>query len=92
MRIAPTAPTRVPSSGNFTPPGARPPGQAGQAGQPQRTPAQGTPAPKPAPQPQAPAAHDAGDEALKMVWAIAELLIERGYFTRADLMRNLRGK
>ncbi len=89
MRIAPTSPTRVPSSGSFTPPGARPPGQAGQ---PLRTPAAGTPAPKSAPQPQAPAAHDAGDEALKMVWAIAELLIERGYFTRADLMRNLRGK
>jgi hypothetical protein len=87
MRIAPTAPTRVPSSGNFTPAGARPPGQAGQ---PQRTPAAGAPPPKPAPQ--ASAAHDAGDEALKMVWAIADLLIERGYFTRADLMRNLRGK
>jgi hypothetical protein len=31
-----------------------------------------------------------GEEALKMVWSIAELLIERGYFTRADLMKSLR--
>ena len=32
------------------------------------------------------------DEALKMVWAIADLLIDRGYFIRAELVRNLRGK
>jgi hypothetical protein len=87
MRIAPTGPTRTPSSGSFPQAGQRP---VAQAAQPQRTPAAGTPAPRPAPQP--PAAHDAGDEALKMVWAIADLLIERGYFTRADLVRNLRGK
>jgi hypothetical protein len=31
-----------------------------------------------------------GEEALKMVWSIAELLIERGFFTRADLMKSLR--
>ena len=64
---------------------------------PARTPAAGTPMPpQPRPGPPPPVAQsassEAGDEALKMVWAIAELLIERGYFTRAELMRNLRGK
>jgi hypothetical protein len=34
----------------------------------------------------------AGEEALRLCWALADLLIERGYFTRAELMRALRGK
>jgi hypothetical protein len=38
----------------------------------------------------APAASDSGDEALRMVWAMADILIERGYFTRAELMKKLR--
>ncbi|MCA1828324.1 MAG: hypothetical protein ABR567_19720 [Myxococcales bacterium] len=38
----------------------------------------------------APARSDSGDEALRMVWAMADLLIERGYFTRAELMKKLR--
>ena len=33
---------------------------------------------------------DSGDEALRMVWAMADLLIEHGYFTRAELMKKLR--
>jgi hypothetical protein len=43
---------------------------------------------------QAPAADgsDSGEEALRMVWAMADLLIERGYFTRAEVMKALRGK
>ena len=49
-----------------------------------------TPRPSPPPPVGQAASSEAGDEALKMVWAIAELLIERGYFTRAELMRNLR--
>lgn len=31
-----------------------------------------------------------GEEALRMVWSLADLLIERGYFSRADLMKSLR--
>jgi Type II secretion system (T2SS), protein E, N-terminal domain len=43
------------------------------------------------PAPSVPPAHsEAGEEALHMVMAIADLLIERGYFTRAELMRTLR--
>ena len=45
--------------------------------------------PKPAPG-AAPRAQDAGEEALRTVMALADLLIERGYFTRAELMRQLR--
>ena len=89
MRIAPTAPAPVPRSGNFPPAGR--PVPASSPGL-QRTPAAGTPMPRPAPQPQPPVANESGDEALKMVWAIAEVLIEKGYFTRAELMRSLRGK
>jgi hypothetical protein len=37
-----------------------------------------------------PAASESGEEALRMVWAMADLLIERGYFTRAELMKKLR--
>src|SRR5438105_331629 len=37
-----------------------------------------------------PIAADSGDEALRMVWAMADLLIEHGYFTRAELMKKLR--
>lgn len=51
--------------------------------------------PPPRAAPQAPAAatdSGAGNEALRTVWALAEILIERGYFTRADLMKGLRGK
>ena len=33
---------------------------------------------------------DSGEEALRMVWALADLLIERGYCTRAELMKKLR--
>lgn len=33
---------------------------------------------------------ESGEEALRMVWAMADLLIERGYFTRAELMKKLR--
>jgi hypothetical protein len=40
----------------------------------------------------APAGSDSGEEALRMVWAMADLLIERGYFTRAEVMKALRGK
>jgi hypothetical protein len=35
---------------------------------------------------------ESGEEALRMVWAIADVLIERGYLTRADLMKRLRAK
>ncbi len=35
---------------------------------------------------------DSGEEALRMVWAMADVLIERGYFTRAELMKALREK
>lgn len=53
------------------------------------------PAPTPmrrvAPAAAAPASgSDSGEEALRMVWAMADLLIERGYFTRAELMKKLR--
>jgi hypothetical protein len=41
----------------------------------------------------APAAgSDSGEEALRMVWALADMLIERGYFTRSELMKALREK
>lgn len=53
-------------------------------------PARVAPPPKPAPRPAS--AGDAADEALRTVWAIADLLIERGYFTRAELLKALRGK
>ena len=33
---------------------------------------------------------DSGEEALRTVWAMADLLIEHGYFTRAELMKALR--
>ena len=36
------------------------------------------------------AGSDSGEEALRMVWAMADILIERGYFTRAELMKKLR--
>jgi len=42
--------------------------------------------------PAAAGASDSGEEALRMVWALADLLIERGYFNRAELMKALRGK
>jgi len=54
------------------------------------------PAPQPAiprriaPVAAAPAHSESGEEALRMVWAMADLLIERGYFTRAELMKKLR--
>jgi hypothetical protein len=38
------------------------------------------------------AASDSGEEALRMVWALADLLIERGYFTRLELTKHLREK
>jgi hypothetical protein len=38
------------------------------------------------------AGSDSGEEALRMVWAMADLLIERGYFTRAEVMKALREK
>ena len=44
------------------------------------------------PQPVASAASDAGEEALKLVWAMSDLLVEKGYFTRSELMAKLRGK
>ena len=53
------------------------------------------------PRPAPPVAHGAeggapdphaGEEALRMIWALADLLIERGYLTRADLMKSLREK
>ena len=87
MRIEPTAHVQAqPQRPPFPPP----------AGARQSSPGQATPAPRTAPpppvaQPQTPSSQ-AGDEALGMVWAIAELLIERGYFTRAELMRHLRSK
>jgi len=37
-------------------------------------------------------ADGSGEEALRMAWAIADLLIERGYLNRADLMKKLRAK
>jgi hypothetical protein len=43
------------------------------------------------PEPQ-PAADGSGEEALRMVWALADLLIERGYIGRSDLMKKLRAK
>jgi hypothetical protein len=44
----------------------------------------------PAPMAAQSSASDSGEEALRMVWAMADLLIERGYFTRAELMKKLR--
>jgi hypothetical protein len=38
------------------------------------------------------AASDSGEEALRMVWALADLLIERGYLTRLELTKHLREK
>jgi hypothetical protein len=35
---------------------------------------------------------EAGEEALRMVWALADVLIEKGYFTRTELTRRLRAK
>lgn len=62
-------------------------------------PARATPPPvrpapprKPAPPPVSETVPDAGEEALRTVWALADLLIERGYFTRADLLMSLRKK
>ncbi|HUJ26017.1 MAG TPA: hypothetical protein VLW85_08370 [Myxococcales bacterium] len=52
------------------------------------------PAPTPmrrvAPAPPVGAGSESGEEALRMVWAMADLLIERGYFSRAELMKKLR--
>ena len=42
--------------------------------------------------PQAAASDGSGEEALHMVWALADLLIERGYIDRATLMKKLRAK
>ncbi|MBS2025472.1 MAG: hypothetical protein JST92_23990 [Deltaproteobacteria bacterium] len=54
---------------------------------------QGKPVPpRPAPPPPVASTNESGDEALRTVWAIADLLIERGYFTRAELMKTLRSK
>ena len=38
------------------------------------------------------ASEGAGEEALRTVWALADLLIERGYFSRAEMMKSLRSK
>ena len=54
------------------------------------TPAAVAPA-RPAPQPSA-AGSDAGEEALRLIWAMSDLLIEKGYFSRTELMGKLRGK
>ena len=35
---------------------------------------------------------ESGEEALRMVWVLADLLIEQGHFTRAELMKRLRAK
>ena len=54
------------------------------------------PSPKSAPRPTKPsptagsADGEAGEEALRTVMALADLLVERGYFTRAELMKSLR--
>jgi hypothetical protein len=40
----------------------------------------------------APPVSDAGEEALRMMWMLADLLIERGLFTRAELTRRLRAR
>jgi len=37
-------------------------------------------------------ASEAGEEALKLVWAMSDLLVEKGYFSRSELMAKLRGK
>jgi hypothetical protein len=42
--------------------------------------------------PAAAAPSDSGEEALRMVWSLADLLIERGYFSRSELMKALREK
>lgn len=49
-------------------------------------PASPAPASKTAPDP------GAAEEALRMIWALADLLVERGYLSRADLMKRLREK
>ncbi len=38
------------------------------------------------------AADGSGEEALRMAWALADLLIDGGYINRADLMKKLRAK
>jgi len=43
-------------------------------------------------QPAAAARADSGEEALRLLWALTDLLIERGYFSRAELMQKLREK
>ncbi len=51
------------------------------------------PAPPRAPPPVAAAAsHDAGEEAMRMLWALADVLIDKGYLSRSELMAKLRGK
>ncbi len=47
---------------------------------------------RPAPPAQAtrPPSGEAGEEALRTVMALADLLVEKGYFTRSELMRALR--
>ena len=50
-----------------------------------------TPPPKPAP-PSATAQHEATEEALRMIWALTDLLIEKGYLSRSELMAKLRNR
>src|ERR1041384_2306305 len=45
----------------------------------------------PAPPVAAQGASDSGEEALRMVWALADLLIERGDFTRAERVKKVGG-
>jgi hypothetical protein len=55
---------------------------------PQAVPRQPVPPPVAAPQPK----HDSGEEALQMLWALSDLLIEKGYLSRSELMAKLRGR
>ena len=36
--------------------------------------------------------HDSGEEAMRMLWALSDILIEKGYLSRSELMAKLRGK
>lgn len=55
-------------------------------------PARPIPTPIPAPKPAAASTADSGEEAMRMLWALSDLLIEKGYFSRTELMAKLRGK
>jgi hypothetical protein len=49
-------------------------------------------APPPPVAPQTQQQHDSGEEAMRIIWAVADILIEKGYLSRSELMAKLRGR